>query len=73
MYENNSILWPDNFALKSSNCSSERRRFHIKHGSTIRKDFIAITIIIIIIIIIAVITIIIINITIIKLLLSCPN
>ena len=64
MYENNSILWPDNFALKSSNCSSERRRFHIKHGSTIRKDFITITIIIIIIIII-VITIIIINITII--------
>ena len=63
MYENNSILWPDNFALKSSNCSSERRRFHIKHGSTIRKDFITITIIIIIIII--VITIIIINITII--------
>ena len=62
MYENNSILWPDNFALKSSNCSSERRRFHIKHGSTIRKDFITITIIIIIII---VITIIIINITII--------
>ena len=61
MYENNSILWPDNFALKSSNCSSERRRFHIKHGSTIRKDFITITIIIIII----VITIIIINITII--------
>ena len=60
MYENNSILWPDNFALKSSNCSSERRRFHIKHGSTIRKDFITITIIIII-----VITIIIINITII--------
>ena len=65
MYENNSILWPDNFALKSSNCSSERRRFHIKHGSTIRKDFITITIIIIIIIIIIVITIIIINITII--------
>ena len=64
MYENNSILWPDNVALKSSNCSSERRRFHIKHGSTIRKDFITITIIIIIIIII-VITIIIINITII--------
>ena len=64
MYENNSILWPDNFALKSSNCSSERRRFHVKHGSTIRKDFITITIIIIIIIII-VITIIIINITII--------
>ena len=61
MYENNSILWPDNFDLKSSNCSSERRRFHIKHGSTIRKDFITITIIIIII----VITIIIINITII--------
>ena len=61
MYENNSILWPDNFAIKSSNCSSERRRFHIKHGSTIRKDFITITIIIIII----VITIIIINITII--------
>ena len=65
MYENNSILWPDNFALKSSNCSSERRRFHIKHGSTIRKDFITITIITIIIIIIIVITIIIINITII--------
>ena len=64
MYENNSILWPDNFALKSSNCSSERRRFHIKHGSTIRKDFITITIIIIIIIIVITI-IIIINITII--------
>ena len=63
MYENNSILWPDNFALKSSNCSSERRRFHIKHGSTIRKDFITITIIIIIIIVITII--IIINITII--------
>ena len=63
MYENNSLLWPDNFALKSSNCSSERRRFRIKHGYTIRKDFITITIIIIIIII--VITIIIINITII--------
>ena len=64
MYENNSILWPDNFALKSSNCSSERRWFHIKHGSTIRKDFITITIIIIIIIIVITI-IIIINITII--------
>ena len=65
MYENNSILWPDNFALKSSNGSSERRRFHIKHGSTIRKDFITITIIIIIIIIIVITIIIIINITII--------
>ena len=63
MYENK-LLWPDNFALKSSNCSSERRRFHIKHGSTIRKDFITITIIIIIIIIVITI-IIIINITII--------